>query len=375
MYQINATTNELIELSAKRFSELGFKEREHLQEWLAKCPTALGEELLIIQKEFDGFDETRERLDLLALDKSGNLVLIENKLDDSGRDVVWQSLKYASYCSALKKADIVRIYQSYLDRYEGGRDASELVCEFLEAEDISDVILNSGTEQRIKLVAAHFRKEVTSTVLWLLQHNLQIQCYKATPYQRGEDLFLNIEQIIPTPEAADFMIGITEKENEEKSAKRETAGRFKLREDFWGETLKALEDAKVGLFKNVSPSRDHWLNTGSGLSSLAYVMIFGKNEIRVEVYISRSNGAANKAIFDMLYAKKAEIEAVFRQPLVWQRLDDKKACRIKYAQAFDGYDRGNWPEMIDWLVGHVQLLEKAFRPQIAVVKNELQLPK
>lgn len=95
MYQINPTTNELIELRAKRFGDLGFREKEHLQEWLANCPTALGEDLLIIQKEFDGFDETRERLDLLALDKSGNLVLIENKLDDSGRDVVWQSLKYA----------------------------------------------------------------------------------------------------------------------------------------------------------------------------------------------------------------------------------------------------------------------------------------
>jgi hypothetical protein len=29
----------------------------------------LGEELLIIQKEFDGFEDTNERLDLLALDK------------------------------------------------------------------------------------------------------------------------------------------------------------------------------------------------------------------------------------------------------------------------------------------------------------------
>ncbi len=50
MYQINPTTNELIEPRAKRFGELGFREKEHLQEWLANCPTALGEDLLIIQK-------------------------------------------------------------------------------------------------------------------------------------------------------------------------------------------------------------------------------------------------------------------------------------------------------------------------------------
>ena len=58
-------------------------------EWLANNPTSLGEDLLIIQKEFMDL-MTPERLDLLALDKQGNLVIIENKLDDTGRDVTWQ---------------------------------------------------------------------------------------------------------------------------------------------------------------------------------------------------------------------------------------------------------------------------------------------
>ncbi len=93
MFQINRADNRLTKIEEKTFSELQFREREHLQEWLARMPEALGEELLIIQKEFDGFDDTRERLDLLALDKSGQLVVIENKLDDTGRDVVWQALK------------------------------------------------------------------------------------------------------------------------------------------------------------------------------------------------------------------------------------------------------------------------------------------
>src|SRR5690606_27464897 len=71
-------------------------------------------ELLIIQKEFSGFKDTNERLDLLALDKQGNLVVIGNKLDDSGREVAWQVLKYASYCSSLSTEDITQIYNSYL---------------------------------------------------------------------------------------------------------------------------------------------------------------------------------------------------------------------------------------------------------------------
>ena len=85
MFQIDRDSNRIIPLQAKGFGELGFKERGNLQEWLAHQPDALGEELLIIQKEFDGFAGTRERLDLLAPDKSGNLVVIENKLDQSGK--------------------------------------------------------------------------------------------------------------------------------------------------------------------------------------------------------------------------------------------------------------------------------------------------
>src|SRR5262249_37656896 len=103
MFRIDRSQNRLDQMETCSFNALGFKEREHLQEWLVSAPEALGEELLIIQKEFDGFDDTRERLDLLALDKSGRIVLIENKLDDTGRDVVWQALKYAAYCSSLNK--------------------------------------------------------------------------------------------------------------------------------------------------------------------------------------------------------------------------------------------------------------------------------
>ena len=104
MFHIDRTANRITKLKELLFSDLGFNERMHLQEWLANRPDALGEELLIIQKEFAGFDDTKERLDLLALDKAGGLVIIENKLDDSGRDVVWQCLKYASYSTLTAQA-------------------------------------------------------------------------------------------------------------------------------------------------------------------------------------------------------------------------------------------------------------------------------
>src|ERR1043166_6801711 len=100
MYLVNKQTRRLEAIPKAAFRDVGMKERKDLQEWIVHNPEVFGEDLLVIQKEFSGFSDTKERLDILALDKQGNVVVIENKLDDSGRDVVWQVLKYASYCAS-----------------------------------------------------------------------------------------------------------------------------------------------------------------------------------------------------------------------------------------------------------------------------------
>jgi hypothetical protein len=365
MYQIDKAMNRIKRLEKKRFTDLGFTERAHLQEWLANEPMVFREELLIIQKEFDGFDETNERLDLLALDKGGNLVIIENKLDDSGRDVVWQSLKYASYASTLKKNQIVEIFQYYLDKYCSGGNAQKLICDFLNKPDLAEAVLNSGSNQRLIFVAANFRKEVTSTVLWLLNHNISLKCFKATPYALGEELFLQIEQIIPTPEAAEFMIGINEKEAAEKSTENELNKRHLIRLAFWQKALEALRASKSDLFNNISPCKDHWMSAGSGVSGCPYNLIFGNRVIRVEMQIAWGSKAENKYIFDQLLSKKAQIEATFGHELSWERLDDKISSYIRYGLAVDGDNRDNWPEMINWMIEHIIKLEVAFKMPLA----------
>jgi hypothetical protein len=209
-------------------------------------------------------------------------------------------------------------------------------------------------------------------VLWLLQYNLQIQCYKATPYQHGENLFLNLEQIIPTPEAADFMIGISEKESEQKTVERSLVKAKNRNVQFWEQALEQLDRAGVGLYRNVSAGKDHWLWAGSGLSGVPYSMIFLKSEARVEISIARKDKEENKRIYDLLYDQKDAIEERFGAEFNWMRLDDRISCRISYGKAFDGHDTEQWPEIIDWLVEHVQRLEKAFRPEFEKVKRELK---
>lgn len=385
MFTVNHQTNRISPVRIKTFSELGFTERKHLQEWLAHQPDALGEELLIIQKEFDGFDDTRERLDLLALDKDGNLVIIENKLDDSGRDVVWQALKYASYCASLTKGQIVEIYQQYLHRYlptigageplaQAGQpiDAATRICEFLDAPDLDEVKLNLGNSQRIMLVAANFRKEVTSTALWLLGQGISIQCFKVTPYALGEQLLINIDQIIPTPEAKELMIGINAKEAEEKSTEVVVKNRHSVRREYWEMALEAFQRSSCNLYDNISPAKDHWLYAGSGLSNCPYSLIFSQKELRVELVIGRPSKEENKFIFDFLLGLKDDIEISFGDALEWMRLDEKKSCRIQYSCAADGFNKDTWKESVAWHLEHMRRLEQALKKPLQKAAEALK---
>lgn len=374
MFRVDRTANRISRLTQKRFGDLALRERDHLQEWLVHQPDALGEDLLILQKEFDGFDETRERLDLLALDKAGNLVVIENKLDDSGRDVTWQALKYTAYVSTLKTAQIVEIHQKYLDRYVGGGSASERICEFMEVEELEEAGLNPGNGQRMIFIAANFRREVTATVMWLINRGIQAQCFRVVPFSYGEELFLDLQQIIPPPEAADYMIGISSKEVEETTAQGTQKRRHGLRQQFWAMALERLRADGVDLFANISPTKDHWLSAGSGVRACPFQMIFGQHEARVEVSLQRSEAIENKWLFDQLFSRREEIETAFGHKLDWRRMDDKKQSRIVYSKDFDGFDKESWPEMVAWLSEHVRALEAAFRNPLNEAGRSLRLP-
>ncbi len=362
MFKVDKTDNRIHRIEEKSFSELGIRERENLQEWLEHNPEVFGEEILIIQKEFDGFDDTRERLDLLALDKQGNIIVIENKLDDSGRDVTWQVLKYASYCSSLSKHQIKDIYQSYLDRNGIEEDAKANLEEFLEVEFPE---LQTNKTQRIILVSASFRKEVTSTVMWLLTtYNMKIQCFKAVPYLFNDDILLSVDQIIPVKEAEEYTIRMAEKAQDQQSSQDTLKARQKLNLEFWKKYLTYFSK-RSNLLDNVSPSKDSWISTGSGISGIAYNSVISNSYARAELYFSRPVREENKFIFDKLLEMKSEIESTFGDVLTWERMDNKKSSRIKYElNEVSISDPDKWQQMIEFMANALIRLEAALQQPI-----------
>lgn len=360
MFLIDTKHRKALSLEKKTFSELKLSERYDLQEWIVDNPLILGERLLIIQKEFDGFLDTKERLDLLALDESGKLVVIENKLDDSGKDVVWQALKYVSYCATLTKSDICEIYQRYLAQEE----AQSKISEFFDGQDYETIRLNPVEgDQRIILVAANFRKEVASTVLWLRNnHGVDITCIKVTPYKDGEKLYLDVEQIIPVKDYSDYQVRLTAKKQEETASSKEEAAIEKTRYRFWARALPILR-SKTGIYNDVSPSKDHYLTGKSGHSGIVFNPIIRKSGARAEIYINTGNMQRNTDIYNTLKSKRDEANGFFERELIWQDLPGTHANRICVEYSDYGlYDEEHWGEIAEFLADNMAMLIKVFRP-------------
>jgi len=357
MFIIDANNNEATAVTRQTFAGLGFRERDHLQEWIAKNPAMLGEEeeLLIIQKEFAGFDETRERLDLLALDKDGNLVIIENKRDDTGADVTWQALKYVSYCSTLTKEEIVRIFQQYLG---DGKNAEAELRSFFGQDDFS-TLLEQG-DQRIILVAANFRKEVTSTVMWLFSRGIRIKCIKVTPYKHGENIFIDTEQIIPVKDAEEYLIKLAQKKQQESIATGVYQQEGETYSKFWNLLQQRMDAQPNTPFTDIKPRKKGWLWFASGLRGTSYIFSVWHAGAAVELYINRGRKELTNPIFDKLHQRKNEIESKFGGNLAWTPAG--KAATIKYIlRNVNGLNEGDWDKMIDFFVEYIPRFEAAMR--------------
>jgi uncharacterized protein with ParB-like and HNH nuclease domain len=106
------------------------------------------------------------------------------------------------------------------------------------------------------------------------------------------------------------------------------AERFSRRRKFWGELLADLNHPI--LFQRVSPSKDHWLIAGAGISGLSYTFLITKSYTAIEFSINRASKEDNKRLFNSIEKNKSEIEERFGSPLLWEIMSESKMSRIKY---------------------------------------------
>lgn len=178
-------------------------------------------------------------------------------------------------------------------------------------------------------------------------------------------MFVDLQQIIPPPEAADYMIGLASKEADESSTQGVLKHRHEMRLKFWTKLLAQLNNDGVSVFANISPSKDNWINAGSGLGGCPYSLIFVQKGVKVQVSMQSANTEQNKWIYDHLLQHREAIEAHFGGSLDWRRLEHRKLSLVCCEQGFDGFNPEEWPRMIGWLSETFKRFEQAFRQPLA----------
>ena len=110
--------------------------------------------------------------------------------------------------------------------------------------------------------------------------------------------------------------------------KKEFAERYDIRQSWW---TKLVARADARLHKHITPGVSSWIGVTAGIRGLNFNYVVLQDDCAAELYIDRGNGAdaENKVIFDQLSDKRDVIDRDFDGALDWQRLDTRRACRIR----------------------------------------------
>lgn len=274
----------------------------------------IGIELTVLEREksVGSFN-----VDLFCEDSDGNYVIIENQLERTDHDHLGKLL---TYLVNLEARTAIWVTPEV-------RPEHERVIDWLNEATSSDYAFYLVRVEAVRI---------------------------------GNSPYAPLFTILAAPDAQTREIGETKKELAERHYKRK---------EFWTGLLERSQ-GKTHLFSGKSPSDDHWLGSGSGRSGIEFDYLILKDRSAIDLAIKIPDKEKNKAIFDLLYADKANIEAEFGEPLDWRRLDDKLSSRIVKVY----HDHGSlsepetWPSLQDMLIEKMIAFDKVFRPRIARLK-------
>ena len=196
-------------------------------------------------------------------------------------------------------------------------------------------------------------------------------------HRTGEDTkFFGVEielwKIGNSPPAVNFKLVATPNEWSKQSIARQHSanGRGTARGEQYREFYQPLIDTlrEAHKFTNMkkAPTKPfcNFATGQTGFRYAPYLTTNNMNRASVQLYLN-SNKEKNKSCFDILSAEKSDIEAVLGE-LLWERLDDKKACRVSIArQGSIDDDEETLEEIQEWMVERLLKFREVFGPRLA----------
>ena len=185
----------------------GLKEVAHLQEWVLAHPQILGSDAKIVATEFARWRTATDvavadRLDVLALNRAGRLIVAELKRDKAPDTVTMQAINYAAMVRRFSLDTLAEVHARFLGQGTTAAEARQQLVDW--ADELSDETL--GPPQ-IVLLAGEFGPTITNAALFLFESGIDIQLRRYQLYEtNGNETVLTVSQLIPVPDAEQFMV-------------------------------------------------------------------------------------------------------------------------------------------------------------------------
>jgi hypothetical protein len=220
--------DQLSPLAETTFAKEAVKERDDLQRLLKNKIEIISRDTLVISEEFGDWQDSKRRIDLLGIEKDANIVVIELKRTEDGGHMDLQAIRYAAMVSSMSIDDLVPYYTAYKKKYDDEQlselEAKEQIVEFVESDSFTEL----STKPRIILCSEGFSQEITTTVLWLRDSDIDISCVSITPYKVDEKVIIVPKVVIPLEEARQYLIEIKRKEEKEQTARKSRPKTMKI---------------------------------------------------------------------------------------------------------------------------------------------------
>ncbi|MEO0514152.1 MAG: endonuclease NucS domain-containing protein [Planctomycetota bacterium] len=182
---------------AVNFSAIETEKR--LEDVLCADLSILAPDLLLIGRQVP--TSHGKFVDLLALDREGNLVVIELKKDKTPREVVAQLLDYGSWVTSLEDDDIAGIFERYVSKYDTtqkGKSLDEAFCEMFDLDDPPEV-LNESHE--LLVVAAQLDDSTERIISYLIEFGVAINAVFFRFFKDGECEYLSRAWLVEPDQA------------------------------------------------------------------------------------------------------------------------------------------------------------------------------
>ena len=142
--------------------------------------------------------------------------------------------------------------------------------------------------------------------------------------------------------------------------------------EFWTDLLTRLAARDPGFTTRRKGVYDNWIGLPTGRVGFGFNPAFvSGSRFRVELYIDTGEHDVNKSAFDQLHGARAEIESALDDVLTWERLDNRRACRV-YAHRNGGIDSppDELDDFKDWAVDRLLKFRQIFSPRLQALDLE-----